>query len=141
MQKIAFVLMLLSAPAHHAAAQAPDAIELTMQTRGTTKALTVDADRTTVRVNDDTRRVKTPPAQWKRLLRHLDGLRLADLPKLKATTPRSAVDAAYQAQLRVTQGGKTYETEPFDYPNAPQPLAGLLKALVETAPQPERTEF
>ena len=60
---------------------------------------------------------------------------------MNAATSRSAVDAAYQAQIRVIRGGKTYETEPFDYPDAPKPLAGLLKTLVQTAPKSQREEF
>lgn len=122
-------------------ADSEDFVELTMQTRGTEKRLRVSAAQTEVQINDDTRRVKTSPAQWQRLVQHLNALRLAELPRMKSNASRSAVDAAYQAQIRVVRAGKTYETNQFDYPNAPKPLAGLLKTLVETIPEPERAEF
>ncbi|MBC7892944.1 MAG: hypothetical protein H7Y12_12075 [Sphingobacteriaceae bacterium] len=116
-------------------------VELTLSTRGTTKTLTVSATRAVVDINGAKQSQKITPEQWKKLLDQINALDLPRLHILESPTDRSAVDAAYNATLRVTTPQRRYETASFDHPNPPKQLVALLRTLVESAPKAAREEF
>jgi hypothetical protein len=116
-------------------------VELTLQTRGTRKSLTVSARQAEVVINDERQSAPTTLRQWVNLEKAAQALIPNRLASLKAPSTRSYTDAALAAQVRITTGSRTYESTTFDQSNPPRELAPLLKALLAAAPKAVRGEF
>lgn len=116
-------------------------VELTLQTRGVRKSITVDPKQTRIDLNGQSRQVPTAPKQWRAILSALKGITLADLPSLKSTSSRASVDAALSARIRVTTATQTYESAPYDHPNPPASLAALVQAIRGSVPADSRASF
>jgi hypothetical protein len=139
MKTLLFLLMsLLVAPSF---TEPVTSVELTLQTRGTRKSLTVSARQTEVVINDERQSAPTTPRQWVNLEKAAQALIPNRLAMLKAPSTRSYTDAAFAAQVRITAGSRTYESTTFDQSNPPRELAPLLKALLAAAPKAVRGEF
>lgn len=116
-------------------------VELTLQTRGTRKSISVNARQTRVDINGNVRQTATPPKQWSAILTALKKINLTDLSSLQTTTSRSAVDAALSARIQVTTTSQTYESAPYDHPHPPQEVTALVDAIIGSAPSASRNEF
>ncbi len=121
--------------------ETPTSVQLTFQTRGSQKSITVDARQTEIVINGERQRVPTTPTQWANVEKAVKALNLNRLASLKAPSNRSHADAAFAAQVLVTTARTTYESATFDHPNPPRELVALVKALVDAAPKATREEF
>jgi hypothetical protein len=73
---------------------------------------------------------KISGAQWARIISEFKKINLETIPKLKAPTEKRFHDGAAIANLRITQNGKTYETNGFDNGFPPTEIEKLVTLLV-----------
>lgn len=73
---------------------------------------------------------KIDGAQWARIVSEFKKINLETIPKLKAPTEKRFHDGAAIANLRITQNGKTYETNGFDNGFPPAEIEKLVTLLV-----------
>jgi hypothetical protein len=69
-------------------------------------------------------------AQWARIVSEFKKIKLESIPQLKAPTEKRFHDGAAIANLRITQNGKTYETNGFDNGFPPAEIEKLVTLLV-----------
>ncbi|GAA4411430.1 hypothetical protein GCM10023187_37230 [Nibrella viscosa] len=110
-----------------------ESVTLSQQTRGYQKVITITQQQTQVTINDKVYTRKTQPQQWKQLLENLQSIKLANLPAIKTSIERSAVDAAYSAQVTVKTDKQAYESNFFDHTTPPNELANVVKTIIASA--------
>lgn len=103
-------------------------VELSYQTRGMRKFLHITSDSIVVTINEETHNYKTIPAQWKKIVKSLEKVKLAGISSLKRPSKRAAFDGAMNAELIVTTTKKKYESSNFDHN---QPNIVLVKTIAE----------
>jgi hypothetical protein len=103
-------------------------VELSYQTRGMRKFLHITSDSIVVTINEDTHNYKTTPAQWKKITKSLEKVKLSGISTLKRPSKRAAFDGAMNAELIVTTSKKKYQSSNFDHN---QPNIVLVKTIAE----------
>jgi hypothetical protein len=73
---------------------------------------------------------KIDGAQWARIVSEFKKINLETIPQLKAPTEKRFHDGAAIANLKITQNGKTYETNGFDNGFPPAEIEKLVTLLV-----------
>jgi hypothetical protein len=70
-------------------------------------------------------------ADWERLVKSLDGIRLEEIPSLQSPTTRRAFDGARHSTIKITiQDGKEFE-HTFDDENPHPKLKDLMEAILK----------
>lgn len=67
---------------------------------------------------------------WNRIIDALKKVRIETISELKAPSKVFQFDGAALANLKITYGGKTYESQSFDHGNPPQEIAQLVKEIL-----------
>lgn len=133
---LALLMAISTAPAERVLS-----VELTLQTRGTRKSVTITPAQTVVQINEAQRQERTTPARWRAVVQSLSNVPLNRIATLEVLADKQAVDAAFAATLRVKTDRQTYESTTFDYPNAPELLKPLLKAIRAGVPKADQSQF
>jgi hypothetical protein len=103
-------------------------VELSYQTRGMRKFLHITSDSIVVTINEETHNYKTTPAQWNKIVKSLEKVKLAGISSLKRPSKRAAFDGAMNAELIVNTSKKKYQSSNFDHN---QPNIVLVKTIKE----------
>ncbi len=116
-------------------------IRLEEFTRGTQRSIEVDAENTTVRLNDAEETVKTDAKVWKKLREQIQHLPLEKLDKVLVTSKAHQVDGALAATLSVATADSTYRSPTFDHNAPPAELREIVDCLYRQIPAGMRAEF
>jgi hypothetical protein len=103
-------------------------VELSYQTRGMRKFLHITSDSIVVTINEETHNYKTTPAQWNKIVKSLEKVKLGGISSLKRPSKRAAFDGAMNAELIVNTSKKKYQSSNFDHN---QPNIVLVKTIKE----------
>ena len=103
-------------------------VELSYQTRGMRKFLHITSDSIVVTINEETHNYKTAPAQWNKIVKSIEKVKLAGISSLKRPSKRAAFDGAMNAELIVNTSKKKYQSSNFDHN---QPNIVLVKTIKE----------
>jgi hypothetical protein len=81
-----------------------------------------------VTINEETHNYKTTPAQWNKIVKSLEKVKLGGISSLKRPSKRAAFDGAMNAELIVNTSKKKYQSSNFDHN---QPNIVLVKTIKE----------
>jgi hypothetical protein len=112
-------------------------VELSYQTRGTQKYLHISNDSILVEINGRISNYKTTPAQWKKILKSLEKVKLSGISTLKRPSTKSYYDGALITQMKVITNIKEYESVSFDHDNPPTILVKTINAMKYTLSKTE----
>ncbi|WP_345191515.1 META domain-containing protein [Algibacter agarivorans] len=107
-------------------------IEYSVSSRGFYKQITINKKSITILEQ----RAGTPEAKglgeqnWKTLIKAISSINIKTIPKLEAPSKAFQYDGAAIARLKITDNGKTYQTQPFDHGNPPKEIANLVKEIL-----------
>lgn len=73
---------------------------------------------------------KLSDADWNSIIRAVQELELASLPRVKAPTEKRFYDGAAIANLKITKQGKTYESQSFDHGYPPLEIEKIVNKMV-----------
>lgn len=73
---------------------------------------------------------KLSDADWNSIIRAVQELELASLPRVKAPTEKRFYDGAAIANLKITKQGKTYESQSFDHGFPPLETEKIVNKMV-----------
>ena len=116
-------------------------IRLEEFTRGTQRSIEVDAEKTTVRLNDAEKTVKTDAKVWKKLQGQIQNLPLEKLDAVVVTSKKHQFDGALAATLSVTAADSTYRSPTFDHNAPPAELEAIIDCLYRQIPAEMRAGF
>lgn len=108
-------------------------IEYTANTRGfyekiiiKNKTISVNQDRD----NESAAKVtKVSEEEWDHLDVYFKNLNLENMPNLVAPTEKRFHDGAAIADLKITYGGKVYQSQSFDHGNPPAPISKIVDEI------------
>jgi hypothetical protein len=107
-------------------------VELSYQTRGMQKFLFITSDTIEVKINDKINKYKTTKAQWQRITKTFDTVKLSGISKIKRPSTKSFHDGAMMAQLKIVTNLKEYESVGFDHDLPPTALVKTINAMKAT---------
>ncbi len=110
-------------------------IEYTANTRGfyekiilKDKTISVNQDRN----NESAAKVTTvSDKEWEHLDVYFSSVNLENIPNLIAPTEDRFHDGAAIADLKITYGGKVYQSQSFDHGNPPAPLGKIVDEIIK----------
>ncbi|WNH08430.1 META domain-containing protein [Thalassobellus suaedae] len=107
-------------------------IEYSASSRGFYKQITINKKNISILEQ----RAGTPTAfslgeqNWKTLIKAISSINTKTIPNLEAPSKAFQYDGAAIARLKITDNGKTYQTQPFDHGNPPKEIANLVKEIL-----------
>ena len=107
-------------------------VELSYQTRGMQKFLFITSDSIQVKINDKISNYKTTKAQWLRITKTFDKMKLNSISTLKRPSTKSYHDGAMMSQLKVITNLKEYDSIGFDHDMPPVALVKTINAMKAT---------
>lgn len=108
-------------------------IEYTAITRGSYKGIVINSNTITVKNGRDLEPVTKPCSKeiWEDIMQKLDSINLKALTNLVAPTQKRLYDGAAHANIKITIGDKTYETQGFDHGFPPEEIKILCDKVLE----------
>ncbi len=104
-------------------------VELSYQTRGMQKFLFITSDSIQVKINDKISNYKTTKAQWQRITKTFDKMKLNSISTLKRPSTKSYHDGAMMSQLKIMSNLKEYDSVGFDHDMPPVALVKTINAM------------
>ncbi|WP_242203851.1 META domain-containing protein [Aestuariivivens insulae] len=107
-------------------------IEYSASSRGFRKQIIITKETisTVNKLKGDTITKNCSPAHWERITKALKPIEVETISALEPPSKDHQFDGAAIARLRITQNGKTYETQAFDHGNPPKTIAELVKEIL-----------
>ncbi len=106
-------------------------IELEEMTRGSRRMVTITPTNKIVEVNRQVRNEKLSTAEWNAIVKHISAEKLSRLDNYKSPTTKRFYDGAFSADLKITSGGKVYNSQSFDSGTPPKEFAELYFAVAK----------
>jgi hypothetical protein len=116
-------------------------VELSYQTRGMRKFLHITSDSIVVAINEETHNYKTTPAQWNKIVKSLEKVKLVGISSLKRPSKRAAFDGAMNAELIVNTSKKKYQSSNFDHNQPNIVLVKTIELMKLTLAGTEQNDF
>lgn len=67
---------------------------------------------------------------WGNITNTLKAIDVENIPNLEAPSKKFLFDGAAIARLKISYGGDTYETKPFDHGNPPKDIVNLIEEIL-----------
>lgn len=106
-------------------------IELEEMTRGSRRMVTITPTNKIVEINRQVKNEKMSAAEWNAIINHLSAEKLSGLGSYKSPTTKRFYDGAFSADLKITAGGKVYNSQSFDSGTPPKEFAELYFAVAK----------
>lgn len=116
-------------------------IILSESTRGTWRSIEVNAERTTVKLNDAEASFPTKPADWQKLVAAAEALPPTQLGRVEVLSKKHQVDAALASTLTIVTADSIYTSPTFDHNAPPVVLAALVDSLHRRIETTSGTKF
>jgi hypothetical protein len=130
MYKLLIIMFMLGTDSSHN--ETIKSVELSYQTRGMQKFLHITSDSIEVKINDKISTHKTTKAQWNKILKTFQTIKLSGIYKLKRPSTKSYYDGALMGNLRVITNLKEYNSVGFDHDMPPTALSKTINAMKAT---------
>jgi hypothetical protein len=130
MYKLLIIMFMLGTDSSHN--ETIKSVELSYQTRGMQKFLHITSDSIEVKINDKISTHKTTKAQWNKILKTFQTIKLSGISKLKRPSTKSYYDGALMGNLKVTTNLKEYNSVGFDHDMPPTALVKTINAMKAT---------
>lgn len=130
MYKLLLFIFMLGTDSLHS--ETIESVELSYQTRGMQKFLRITPDSIEVTINGKISNYKTTNAQWQKIIKTFDKVKLNGISKLKRPSIKSFHDGAMMAQLKVVSNLKEYTSIGFDHDMPPTALVKTINAMKVT---------
>lgn len=130
MYKLLLFIFMLGTDSLHT--ETIESVELSYQTRGMQKFLRVTPDSVEVTINGKTANYKTTKAQWQKIIKTFDKVKLSGISKLKRPSTKSFYDGALMGNLKITTNLKEYTSIGFDHDLPPTALVKTINAMKAT---------
>jgi hypothetical protein len=130
MYKLLVFIFMLGTDSSHT--ETIKSVELSYQTRGMQKFLVINSDSIEVRINDKISHYKTSKAQWNKILKTFQNIKLSGISKLKRPSTKSYYDGAMMSQLKVITNLKEYNSIGFDHDMPPVLLVKTINSMKAT---------
>ena len=130
MYKLLFIMFMFGSDSLHK--ETIKSVELSYQTRGMQKFLHITPDSVEVKINDKVSHYKTTKAQWQKITKTFDRVKLSGISKLKRPSTKSFYDGALIGNLKVITNLKEYDSISFDHDMPPVALVRTINAMKAT---------
>ncbi len=130
MYKLLLFIIMLGTDSLHT--ETIESVELSYQTRGMQKFLHITPDSVEVTINGKTANYKTTKAQWQKIIKTFDKVKLSGISTLKRPSTKSFYDGALMGNLKITTNLKVYNSIGFDHDLPPTALVKTINAMKAT---------